>query len=169
MPIYGRMFTSEKIQNIKECSVLVLLARGDYYSDCHDVSLLIQNVLMKNLCIDKTNIIAFGHSQGAEFAVELACHEPALFRAVISGSGYYQPTFKEYIRILPVQFYWKIAKRDKGIYEQGFKTGRRLARFCKNSINIELDSQVHFWVELDDKVPDSDMTFLKWFESIVTK
>lgn len=167
LPRYGEMFVSEKIQGIRECAVLVVLARGAYYSDCHDVSLLIQNILMKNPCIDKTNIIGFGHSQGAEFVVKLACHEPALFRGVISGSGYYQPTFREYLRVLPVQFYWKIAKRDKGIYEQGYKTGRRLARYCRNSINIEIDSQVHFWVELDDEVPGSDMTFLKWFESVV--
>ncbi len=164
---YGRMFTDKKIQNIKECAVLVPLARHDYYSDTHDMSLLIQNVLIRNKCLDKTKVIGFGHSQGAEFVVKVACREKNLFRAAISGSGYYQPTFSEYINALPVQFYWKISKYDKGIYEQGYKTGRRLAKFCRNSVNIERDSQVHAWVELDDKIPGSGRTFLQWFASVV--
>ena len=42
-----------------------------------------------------------------------------MFKAVISGSGYYQPSAREVSRVLPVCFYWKISKYDKGIYEQG--------------------------------------------------
>ncbi len=164
---YGRFFTDDRVQNIRKCAVLVMHSRGDYFSDCHSMSLLIQNILLKNLCIDKTNIIGWGHSQGAKFVLELACYEKALFKAVICGSGYYQPTFAEYVKILPVQFYWKIAIRDKGIYEQGYKTGRRLSRLCRNSVNIELDSPSHFCVELNDKIPGTDRTFLDWFKSVV--
>jgi predicted esterase len=130
---------------------------------------MIQNLLMKNECIDRKNIIGFGHSQGAEFVVKLACFEPGLFKAVISGSGYYQPSFRELLRIMPIRFYWKISKYDKGIYEQGYKTGRKLKRFCKDSVNIELESMEHCWVELNDVVPDSDMTFLQWYKKVVTE
>lgn len=165
---FGRMFLDPKIQNIKKCAVLVLYARGDYFSDCHDVSLLIQNLLLRNECIDRKCVIGFGHSQGAEFVVKLACAEPGLFKAVISGSGYYNPTFRELLGILPVRFYWKISKYDKGIYEQGYKAGRLLKRFCKDSVNVELESREHCWVELDDVVPDSGRTFLDWYKSAVT-
>lgn len=164
---FGRMFISPTIQNIKKCAVLVILARGMYYSDCHDVDLLIQNLLLKNECLDQKNIIGFGHSQGAEFVVKLACFEPGLFKAVISGSGYYQPTFKELLNVMSVRFYWKISKYDKGIYEQGYKTGRILKRYCKDSVNIELESREHCWVELDDKIPDTGRTFLDWFKDAV--
>ncbi len=164
---FGRMFVDEKIQGIKKCAVLVLHSRGDYFTNCYDVKLLIENLLMRNECIDKSCIIGFGHSQGAEFVVKLACYEPSLFRAVISGSGYYQPTFWEVLRVLPLRFYWKIAKKDKGIYEQGYRTGRILAKFCRDSVNIELDSREHFWVELEDKIPNSERTFLDWFRSVL--
>ncbi len=164
---FGRMLIDPKLQNVKKSAVLVLLSRGDYYSTCHDVSLIIQNLLLKNECIDRKCIIGFGHSQGAEFVVKLACYEPGLFKAVISGSGYYQPSFFELLRILPIRFYWKISKYDKGIYEQGYKTGRLLKKFCKDSVNIELESREHCWVEIDDKIPDSGRTFLDWYKSVV--
>ena len=162
---FGRMLIDPKIQNIKECAVMVLHSRGDYFSDCHDVSLLIQNLLLKNECIDKKSIIGFGHSQGAEFVVKLACYEPSLFKAVISGSGYYKPSFFEVIKVMPVSFYWKISKYDRGIYEQGYKTGRILRLFCRNSINVELESREHCWVEIDDH--DGDISFLQWFEKVL--
>lgn len=164
---FGRMFIDQKIQNIKKCAVLVLLSRGEYYSNCHDTNLMIQSILMRNECIDKKKIIGFGHSQGAEFVVKLACFEPGLFKAVISGSGYYQPSWIEVLRVHPISFYWKISKYDKGIYEQGYKTGRILKRFCRDSVNIELESMEHCWVELDDVIPGSDRTFLDWFRKVV--
>ena len=162
---FGRMFLNPKIQNIKECAVLVLHSRGDYFSDCHDVSLLIQNVILRNECLDKKNIIGFGHSQGAEFVVKLACFEPGLFKGVISGSGYYKPSFFEYLKVLPVSFYWKISKYDRGIYEQGYRTGRILSRICHNSVNVELESREHCWVEIDDD--DGKLSFLEWFEKVL--
>ncbi|WP_027729378.1 hypothetical protein [Treponema sp. C6A8] len=164
---FGRMFIDKKIQDIKNCAVLVLHSRGDYFTDCYDVCLLIGNLLSKNECIDRKCIIGFGHSQGAEFVVKLACYKPSLFKAVISGSGYYQPSMREVLRVRNVNFYWKISKYDKGIYEQGYKTGRKLKRFCKNSVNIELESREHCWVEIDDKISDSDLSFLDWFRSVV--
>ena len=162
---FGRMFLDDKIQSIKKCAVLVLHSRGDYFTNCYDVSLFLQNFVARNECIDRKCIIGFGHSQGAEFVVKLACYEPALFKAVISGSGYYRPMAWEVMNVLPIRFYWKIAKYDKGIYEQGYKTGRTLARFCKSSVNVELDSREHCWVELDDK--GADTTFLAWFKSAI--
>lgn len=165
---FGRMFIDQKVQNVRKCAVLVLHSRGDYYSGCHDVSLMIQNILMRNECLDRRNIIGFGHSQGAEFVVKLACYEPGLFKAVISGSGYYKPSFWEVLSVLPVRFYWKISKYDKGIYEQGYKTGRILKRFCRDSVNIELESREHCWVEIDDADPETGRTFLDWFEKAVS-
>lgn len=166
---FGRMLIDSKLQDVHKSAVLVLLSRGQYYSNCQDTSLMIQNLLMKNECIDRKNIIGFGHSQGAEFVVKLACFEPGLFKAVISGSGYYQPSFLELLRIMPIRFYWKISKYDKGIYEQGYKTGRTLKRFCKDSVNIELESMEHCWVELNDVVPESNLTFLEWYKKVVTE
>lgn len=166
---FGRMLISPKLQNVQKSAVLVLLSRGQYYSNYQDTSLLIQNLLMKNECIDRKNIIGFGHSQGAEFVVKLACFEPALFKAVISGSGYYQPSLRELLNVMPIRFYWKISKYDKGIYEQGYKTGRLFKKFCKDSVNIELESREHCWVEVNDVIPDSNRTFLDWYKSAVTE
>lgn len=163
---FGRMLIAPEIQNVKKCAVLCLHARGDYFTNCYDVSLMIQNILMRNECIDKKCIIGFGHSQGAEFVVKLSCYEPALFKAVISGSGYYKPTLRELIKILPVRYWWKISKYDKGIYEQGYKTGRLLKRFCRGSVNIELESREHCWVESDDIDESTGQTFLQWYESV---
>ena len=38
---------------------------------------------------------------------------------------------------------------------------------ASDSVNIELDSREHCWVELDDLIPGTDMTFLDWFKSVV--
>lgn len=164
---YGRMFTDKKIQSIRPCAVLVLLARCGYYSDCHDTSMLIQNVIIQNECIDKKNIVAFGHSQGAYYAVKLACYEPRLFKAVISGSGYYQITHRELLKVLPIQFWFGLSKNDKGIYEQGCTTGPLLEKFCKNSVYAEYEKRGHFWVELDDVAPGSGRVFLEWLDKVL--
>ncbi len=159
---FGRLFIDKKLQSKIECAVLVILARGEYFCDCHDVSLLIQNILIKNECLDKTRIIGFGHSQGAEFVVKLACHEPSLFKGVVSGSGYYKVSFRELMSILPVSFYWGTSKNDKGIYEQSEKPGKMLAKFCKNSIYAEYETRGHFWVELNDVSPKEKKPFIDW-------
>lgn len=164
---FGRMLISPALQNVKKTAVLCLHSRGDYFTNCYDVSLMIQNILSRNECIDKKCIIGFGHSQGAEFVVKLSCYEPSLFKAVISGSGYYQPSLRELIRIRPISYWWKISKYDKGIYEQGYKTGRLLKRFCRDSVNIELESREHCWVEIDDFDPVSGRTFLEWYAKVV--
>lgn len=166
---YGRMFTDKKIQSIRPCAVLVLLARCGYYSDCHDTSMLIQNVMIQNECIDKKNIIAFGHSQGAYYAVKMACYQPELFKAVISGSGYYQVTFKELLKILPIQFWFGLSKNDKGIYEQGCTTGPLLAKFCRNSVYAEYENRGHFWVELNDVAPGTGEVFLEWLDKVLNE
>lgn len=164
---YGRMFTDSKIQNLKSSAVLVLLARCGYYSDCHDTSMLIQNVLIQNECIDKKSIIAFGHSQGAYYAVKLACYDPRLFKAVISGSGYYQISRKELLSVLPVQFWWGNAKNDKGIYEQAWKSGRLVSKYCRNSVYAEYESRGHFWVEPNDEDPETGLKFLDWLKKVL--
>lgn len=166
---YGRMFTDKKIQDIRHCAVLVLLARCGYYSDCHDTSMLIQNVMIQNECIDRKNVIAFGHSQGAYYAVKLACYEPRLFKAVISGSGYYQITYRELLKVLPIQFWFGISRNDKGIYEQGCTTGPLLQKYCRNSVYAEYEKRGHFWVEPKDVAPGSGEVFLEWLDKVLNE
>ena len=109
---------------------------------------------------------------GAKFVVELACYEPRLFKAVISGSGFYQMKVSELIKLLPVQFYFATSKNDKGIYEQGSPTGKMCARWCKNSRYVEYETRYHFWVELLDRTgrknkDGTDETALDWIASVL--
>lgn len=174
---YGRKFINKEFQQSifpEGCAVMVLHSRINYYTDPHSTSLLIQNVVLKNKCIDKTNIIGYGFSQGAKFVVELACYEPALFRAVISGSGFYQITAKELISVLPVQFYFAISENDKGIFEQGSPTGIKLGKYCKNSRYVQYPQRWHFWVELNDRTgrinkDGSEETCMQWLTEIVNQ
>ncbi|MCQ2611495.1 MAG: hypothetical protein MJ169_07065 [Treponema sp.] len=166
---YGTMFINSKIQNIRHCAVLVLNARGEYYYNLEDTALVIENLLMRNLCLDKTNVIGFGHSQGAYFVSRLSFYKPELFCAVISGSGYYQPTFLELLKCRHVNYWWGNSQNDLGIYEQGHPTGLKIRRWCKNSFYAEYESRGHFWVELNDVCPGTDVTFLDWFKSVVNR
>lgn len=161
---YGRMFLDNRIQDIKKCAVLVLNARGDYYYNLQDTSLVIENLLMRKRCLDKSNIIAFGHSQGAYFAARLAFYKPELFKAVISGSGYYIPTLWELIRARHVSFWWGNSQNDKGIYEQGHPAGKKIRLWCKNSVYAEYKSRGHFWVELNDEDPATGKKFIDWMK-----
>ena len=169
---YGRKFINQDFQkNIypEGAAVLVILSRIEYFTDPHGTSLLIQNVCIKNKCIDKTNIIGYGFSQGAKFVVELACAEPHLFRAVISGSGFYHITAKELISVMPVQFYSAVSENDKGIFEQGSVVGKLCAKWCKNSYYKQYPSRWHFWVEMDDKLSDGDETVMDWLVKLVNE
>lgn len=174
---YGRIFTDQNFQEKiypKGAAVLLIFSRINYFTDPHGTGLLIQNVCIKNKCIDKEKIVGYGFSQGAKFAAEMACAEPELFRAVVSGSGFYQMTPKEILRVLPIQFYWANSEDDKGIFEQGMPTGRRVARFCKNSRYVQYKTRHHFYVELKDKSgrknkDGSDETFMDWLCSVVNK
>ena len=169
---YGRIFISKEFQekiSANGAAVLVPLSRIDYFTDPASMSLLIQNVVIKNKCIDKTNIIGYGFSQGAKFVVEVACRKPELFRAVISGSGFYQISIWELISVLPVSFYSAISEDDKGIFEQGFKTGRLCGKWCRNSRYVEYKTRHHFWVELDDKTGKNDETVMDWLFELVNR
>lgn len=174
---YGRIFTGEDFQkkiHPKGAAVLLIFSRINYFTDPHGTALLIKNVCIKNKCLDPTNIVAYGFSQGAKFAAEMACAEPSLFRALVSGSGFYQMSAKEIFRVLPIQFYWANSEDDKGIFEQGMPTGRRVARFCKNSRYVQYQSRHHFYVELKDKTgrlnkDGSDETFMDWLCSVVNE
>lgn len=174
---YGRIFTGEDFQkkiHPKGAAVLLIFSRINYFTDPHGTALLIKNVCIKNKCLDPTNIVGYGFSQGAKFAAEMACAEPALFKAVVSGSGFYQMSAKEIFRVLPIQFYWANSEDDKGIFEQGMPTGRRVARFCKNSRYVQYQSRHHFYVELKDKTgrlnkDGSDETFMDWLCSVVNE
>ena len=167
---YGRIFTGQDFQEKiypKGAAVLLMFSRVNYFTDPHGTSLLIQNVCLKNKCIDKENIIAYGFSQGAKFAAELACAQPRLLKAVVSGSGFYQMSFWEILRVLPIRFYWANSEDDKGIFEQGMPTGRRVARFCKDSRYVQYQTRHHFYVELKDKTGLRDKgggeeTFMDW-------
>lgn len=167
---YGRQFVTKDFQKKiypEGAAVLVILSRINYFTDPASTSLLIQNIALRNKCIDKTNIIGYGFSQGAKFVVELACHEPRLFRAVISGSGFYDISLRELISVLPVQFYSAVSKNDKGIYEQGRRVGKLCGKWCKNSHYIEYETRGHFWVELNDKTSNGDETVTDWLIKIV--
>jgi len=171
-PRYARDFLTPEFQkNIypEGCAVMAVVARIGYFTDPHSMSLLIQNVLLQNLCIDSTNIIAWGFSQGAKYAVELACYEPHLFRGVISGSGFYQMSLKELLSVLPVNFYFATSENDKGIFEQGSPTGKMCAFWCKNSRYVQYKSRYHFHVELKDKTGRGDETNFDWIKSVVNK
>ena len=83
-------------------------------------------------------------------------------------------TPKEILRVLPIQFYWANSEDDKGIFEQGMPTGRRVARFCKNSRYVQYQTRHHFYVELKDKSgrknkDGSDETFMDWLCSVVNE
>ena len=174
---YGRIFTGEDFQkkiHPKGAAVLLIFSRINYFTDPHGTALLIKNVCIKNKCLDPTNIVGYGFSQGAKFAAEMACAEPELFRAVVSGSGFYQMSAKEILRVLPIQFYWANSEDDKGIFEQGMPTGRRVARFCKNSRYVQYQTRHHFYVELKDKTgrknkDGGDETFMDWLCSVVNE
>ncbi len=174
---YGRIFTAEDFQkkiHPKGAAVLLIFSRINYFTDPRGTALLVKNVCIKNKCIDPTNIVGYGFSQGAKFVAEMACAEPELFRAVVSGSGFYQMTPKEILRVLPIQFYWANSEDDKGIFEQGMPTGRRVARFCKNSRYVQYQTRHHFYVELKDKSgrknkDGSDETFMDWLCSVVNE
>lgn len=150
-------------------AVLVAISRIEYFTDPHSMSILIQNVALKYKCIDKTNIIGYGFSQGAKFVVELACAEPRLFRGVISGSGFYQISYKELLSVLPVSFYSALSENDSGIFEQGVKTGKLCGRWCHNSRYVQYKTRYHFWVELHDKTGIKDETMEDWLISIVNQ
>ena len=174
---YGRIFTAKDFQKKiypKGAAVLLIFSRINYFTDPHGTALLIKNVCIKNKCLDPTNIVGYGFSQGAKFVAEMACTEPSLFRAVVSGSGFYQMSPKEILRVLPIQFYWANSEDDKGIFEQGMPTGRRVARFCKNSRYVQYKTRHHFYVELKDKSgrknkDGSDETFMDWLCSVVNE
>ncbi|MBP5695573.1 MAG: hypothetical protein J6X11_02875 [Treponema sp.] len=169
---YARTFITPEFQKEvypEGCAVLAVVARIGYFTDPHSMSLLIQNVLLQNLCIDPTNIVAWGFSQGAKYAVELACHEPHLFRGVISGSGFYQMSLKELLTVLPVSFYFATSENDKGIFEQGSPTGKMCGFWCRNSRYVQYKSRYHFWVELKDKTGHGEETAQDWIKAVVNR
>ncbi|MBO4319378.1 MAG: hypothetical protein J5857_02800 [Treponema sp.] len=172
---YGRIFTDKSFQERagkNGAAVLSIMSRANYFTDPASTSLLIQNICLKNECIDRTNIIAYGFSQGANFVVELACHEPRLFRGVVSGSGFYQMKTSELLTVLPIQFYFATSRNDSGIFEQGSPTGKLCAKHCRNSRYVEYETRGHFFVELKDKTgrknkDGSEETFLDWISGVV--
>jgi predicted peptidase len=151
----------------KGCAVLVVLSRIDYHTDPPGTSRLIKNILLKYPCLDRTRTAGYGFSQGAAFVVQLAAYDPSLFKAVIAGSGYYEPSVMELIRSMPVCFYTAVSENDKGIFEPGSRTGRRLARLCRNSRYVQYKSRYHFWLELDDTSGRGDETVQSWLAAVM--
>lgn len=169
---FAKMFMKSDIQKKlypEGVAVLAVFARIGYYTDPHSMSLLIQSILVQNLCIDPTNIIAYGHSQGAKYAVELACAEPRLFRGVISGSGFYHMTVKELLTVLPVSFYSATSENDLGIFEQAKPVGTLCARFCRDSRYVQYKTRGHLHVELTDKTGRGDETALDWLIHVINR
>jgi poly(3-hydroxybutyrate) depolymerase len=166
----GRQFLKQNFQQAmggKGCAVLVVLSRIDYHTDPPGTARLIKNILLKYPCIDRTRVAGYGFSQGAAFVVELAANDPSLFKAVISGSGYYEPSAAELIRAMPVCFYTAVSENDAGIFEHGRRTGRRLALFCSNSRYVQYKSRYHFWLEMDDGSGRKHETVQSWLVSVM--
>jgi predicted peptidase len=166
----GRQFLKQNFQQAmgrKGCAVLVVLSRIDYHTDPPGTARLIKNILLKYTCIDRTRIAGYGFSQGAAFVVQLAAYDPSLFKAVISGSGYYEPSVAELIRAMPVCFYTAVSENDMGIFEHGSRTGRRLACLCRNSRYVQYKSRYHFWLEMNDKSGRGNETVLSWLAFVM--
>ena len=172
---FGHKFILPEVQariSPEGAAVLVILSRANYFTDPAGTSLMIQNICIKNTCIDRSRILGYGFSQGAKFVVELACHEPRLFKAVMSGSGFYQMRVMELVKVLPVCFYFATAENDSGIFEQGSPTGKLCARWCRNSRYVEYKERRHFFIELHDKTgvkneDGTDETCIDWISKVI--
>jgi len=162
---FGRLFTDAKIQKLIDgngAAVLAVQSRVEYFSDPHAYARLIKNVAMEHHCIDKTRIAGYGFSQGAAFVQELAMYDCSLFKAVASGSSYYAASLPELFRAARVRFYCATSRNDKGIYEQGHRTGRLLAALCPDSRYVEYEKRGHFFIETADTSGKGDETFAAW-------
>lgn len=166
----GRIFRDEGFQKRSGgCAVLVLMARIDYFSDPLSAAKLIKNILIKYPALNPERVAGYGFSQGAMFVVNLAIADPSLFSAVISGSGYYEITFSELMRVRSVQFFTANSENDMGIFEHGSKTGRRLASWCKNSRYVQYKTRGHFALEMMDKSGKENETVESWLLNILLK
>lgn len=151
---FGRLFTDPGVQrrlDPRGAAVLVPQSRVEYFSDPAGYARLVENVILRHPAIDPRRVAAYGFSQGAAFAHEIAMAEPALFRAAATGSSYYRASLAELARGTRVRFYCALAKNDKGIYEQGVRTARALAFICPNSRYVEYEKRGHFFIEPEDK------------------
>ncbi len=162
---FGRIFTDPAIQarfGEKGAAVLIPQARIEYFSDPHSYARFVRNVIMQHRAIDVKRVAGYGFSQGAAFAQELAMYDPALFRAVVSGSSYYSASVPELFRAARVRFWCATSRNDSGIYEQGHVTGRILAAICPDSRYVEYEKRGHFQVEPQDRSGRGDETFIDW-------
>lgn len=167
---HGRVFKNKEFQEKSGgCAVLVLMSRIDYFTDPHSAARLIRNVIIKYPCLDKERVVTFGFSQGAMFVVNLAVAEPSLCKAVISGSGFYDITFSELMKVRHVQFFTGTSENDMGIFEHAMPTGKALAFWCKNSRYIQYKTRGHFALELDDPSGIGDETLEDWLLEIIKK
>ena len=162
---FGRLFTVPEVQarfGPSGVAVLALQSRVEYFSDPHAYARLIRNVAMQHPCIDTRRVAGYGFSQGAAFVQELAMYDPALFKAVASGSSYYSASIPELFRAARVRFYCATSRNDKGIYEQGHRTGRILSVICPDSRYVEYETRGHFSIEPADKSGKGNETFIDW-------
>jgi predicted peptidase len=162
---YGRLFTNKAVQEKlgkNGAAVLAVQSRVEYYSDPHAYARLIKNVLQQHRCIDGRRIAGYGFSQGAAFVIELAMHDPGLFKAVAAGSSYYSASVPELFRAARVRFYYATSRNDAGIYEQGHRTGQILAAICPDSRYVEYERRGHFFIEPKDSSGRGEETFLDW-------
>jgi predicted peptidase len=151
---YGRLFTTREMQKKlgpHGAAVLAVQSRVEYFSDPHAYARLIRNVGLQHQCIDPGRVAGYGFSQGAAFVQELAMYDPSLFRAVMSGSSYYSASITELWKAARVRFWCATSRDDKGIYEQGYMTGKILAMICPDSRYVEYGTRRHFFVEMQDK------------------
>jgi predicted peptidase len=169
---FGRIFTDAAAQkkiDADGAAVLVVQSRLSYFSDPHAYARLIKNVVMEHHSIDGKRIAGYGFSQGAAFVQELGMYDPGLFTAVASGSSYYSASFAEYLRGSRVRFYSATSRNDKGIFEQGHRTGRLLSKICPDSRYVEYAERGHFFIEMSDKSGKGEETFGDWLAGALRK
>lgn len=169
---FGRLFTDPEVQrrlDPKGAAVLVPQSRVEYFSDPSGYARLVENVIIRHPAIDPRRVAAYGFSQGAAFAHEIAMAEPALFRAAATGSSYYRASLAELLRGTRVRFYCALAKNDKGIYEQGVWTARVLARICPDSRYVEYEKRGHFFIEPADKTGRRNELFVDWLAAALER
>jgi len=165
---YGRLFSNPKSQGFfgeKGAAVLVMQSRLEYFTDTAAYARLIDNVMIRTPCISRSRVALWGFSQGAAFALELAMDEPGLARAAAIGSSYYSASAAELLRARKLKVWYATARNDKGIWEQGHRTGRLLAAVCPDSKYVEYESRGHFFIDPSDE--SGGESFIEWLAKVL--
>lgn len=149
----GVPLKEDAVQNaMKGAYVLVLLSKGDYYTDANRYAAIIQNVISSDKHIDSDNVILYGFSNGAKFSCELMETDNYLFSYALLGGLLYDFKDPSVVKDIPI---WLIcgAKDSEPVVESSDAMYLALKKvgchimYCKyedrghNAVNItEYDS-----------------------------